>query len=187
VTVFGPVTAARGIDQNWDTNGQRAIADHLHKASRADAFAIVRNEQNVPQWNCREKLRVVFADRSCNFPIAPIWPQLTTGNDALLPRRRSVVDPQVRFNTVVRNQLLKASTWLIPPHDAGECHTCSKPGGDHGNCGCTTQPIFLLVHSNHDARLLGVQLRGVPNQVSIEDEVANDSDVRMLAILKHGM
>jgi hypothetical protein len=128
----------------------------------------------------------VVADGSCHFPITPIRPQLPASNNTLFPRRRSIVDPQVRFNVVVRNQFLKASTWFIPAQDPGKRHVSTEPSGDHRDGGCATEPVFLFIDSNDDARLFRIQLRRVANQVSIKDQVANHCDVWTLAILKHG-
>jgi hypothetical protein len=128
----------------------------------------------------------VVTDGCRYLPIAAVWSQLPAGNDSLLPRRRPIVDPQVWFDVVRVDQLLKALTWFVTSDDSGKRHASTEPGRDHCNSRCASEPVFLFVHANHDAWLLRIQLRRIADQVSIEDQVADDRNVRTLAVLKHG-
>jgi len=91
----------------------------------------------------------------------------------------------VRFNIVVRNQFLKASTWIVASDDTGERDPSTKSRCDHRNGGCATESVFLFVDTDHDAWLLGIQPRGIADQVAVEDQVAHDRDVRAFLVLRH--
>jgi hypothetical protein len=133
------------------------------------------------------------ADKNCEA-----WPLIAEGTSRSHLSGRScpratircfqvvaVVDPQVGLNTVSHDQLLKTSPRFVAPNDTREGHASTEAGGDHGDGGCATEPVFLFVHADHDAWLFGVQLRGVTNQVAIQDQVADDGDVGTLAGFRH--
>lgn len=58
---------------------------------------------------------------------------MPASNDALLPRRRSIIDPQVRFDIMVRNQLLNLPTRFVSSDNSGNRHSSAEPGSDHRN------------------------------------------------------
>lgn len=56
------------------------------------------------------------------FPIRPVSPQLPASDNALLPRLRPIVDPQVRLNIVGRDQMLKTATRFVASPNSGKRH-----------------------------------------------------------------
>ena len=100
LAVVGPVSASRGIDQDWHIRVASAAPESSQQARRTDAFAVVGNEHHVAKRNCGQESRRVVTDGSRYFTITAVWSQLSASDDSLLPRCWTIINPQVRFNTV---------------------------------------------------------------------------------------
>ena len=89
------------------------------------------------------------------------------------------------FNAMFIDQSSHCVTGFIATYD-----TCQSNGGpearrNHRDSRCATETVFFFLDTNYNAWLFGIQLRGISDQIGIEDQVANDRDVRALARIKH--
>ncbi len=122
--------------------------------------------------------------RPGHLAITAVRTRLPSSHDSLLPRRWTIINPQVRFNTWGVDQASQSIAWFIPSDDTRQRDLGPEACGDHGNGCCTTETVFLPVHTNDNTRLFGIQLAGVADQVAVENQVASDGNVRTFAGFK---